>query len=114
MADLPLQPTRASNRSVQPRFLKADLGDGYTQRSGDGIQTIKEMWSVTFEALDTTNANLLISFFEGLEGYQAFTWIPFRQTVTKKFICVSWSESFLGNSLTTVTAEFQQVFDRSS
>lgn len=114
MASLPFEPTRASNRTVTPRFLKADLGDGYTQRSGDGIQTIKEEWSVTFEALDETSANILVAFFEGLEGYQMFTWTPFRQTSAKKFICVTWQESFKGNSLTSISATFQQVFDRSS
>ena len=110
---LPFEPTRSTNRTVTPRFLRADLGDGYDQRSGDGIQTIKEEWSVTFEALDQTNADTLIAFFEDREGYVNFDWIPFRQSVAKKFICTDFSESFPGNSLTTVTATFQQVFDRS-
>ena len=113
MANLPIQPTRASSKGVQTRFLQADLGDGYTQRSGDGIQTIVESGGVTFEALDTTAANNLVAFFESLEGYQSFTWVPFRQTAAKKFICPNWSESFRGNHLTTITAEFQEVFDRS-
>jgi len=113
MASLPLEPTRDTSKSVTARFLKAELGDGYDQRSGDGIQTIKEEWSVLFEALDSTNANLIVSFFEGLEGYQNFTWIPFRQTVAKKFICPNWSESYKGAGLTSVSASFIQVFDRS-
>jgi len=113
MASLPFEPTRASQRTVTPRFLRADLGDGYDQRSGDGIQTIKEEWSVSFMALDSTNADTLVSFFEDLEGYQNFTWIPFRQSVAKKFICINWSESFPGRNLTNVDATFRQVFDRS-
>ena len=113
MALLPFEPTRASNRNVTPRFLRADLGDGYDQRSGDGIQTIKEEWSVTFEALDQTSANTLIAFFEDLQGYQKFEWIPFRQTVAKKFICPSWSESYRGAGLTSVSASFVEVFDQS-
>ncbi len=112
MSLLPFEPTRASNRTVTPRFLRADLGDGYDQRAGDGIQTIKEEWSVTFEALDQTNADTLVAFFENLEGYQKFEWTPFRQTTEKKFICSDWSESFPGNSLTRVQATFTQVFDR--
>ena len=113
MALLPKEPTKASSRKVKPRFLRANLGDGYDQRSGDGIQTIKEEWDVVFEALDTTAANVLVEFFEDLQGYQAFTWIPFRQTEEKKFICDEWSESFYGRSLTTISAHFIQVFDRS-
>lgn len=113
MASLPYEPTRGSGKNTTARFLKADLGDGYTQRSGDGIQTTKDNWSVTFEALDTTDANTLIAFFEERDGYQNFTWIPFRETVAKKFICPQWNESYLGNSLTTVNATFEQVYDRS-
>ncbi len=113
MASLPLEPIRSSSKNVTARFLRAELGDGYDQRAGDGIQTIKEEWSVTFEALDSTNADLIIAFFEGLDGYQNFTWIPFRQTVAKKFICPSWSESYRGAGLTSVSASFVEVFDQS-
>ena len=112
MSSLPFEPTRASSRSVTPRFLMAPFGDGYSQRSGDGIQTIKEEWSVSFIAMDQTNADTLIAFFEDLEGYQNFTWIPFRQSVAKKFICTNWQESFPGNSLTNISATFVQVFDQ--
>ena len=114
MAQLPFEPTRASSRAVTPRFLRADLGDGYDQRSGDGIQTIKAEWNVEFAAMDQTNADTLVAFFEDLEGYQKFEWTPFRQTVEKKFICTSWSESFPGNSLTNISATFREVFDRSA
>ncbi len=112
MATLPREPNRGSSRNVKSRFLRADLGDGYDQRSGDGIQTVKEEWNVEFVALDQTSANTLVAFFANLEGYQKFEWTPFRQSVAKKFICVEWSESFMGRSLTTVSASFTQVFDR--
>lgn len=106
-----ITPTRATGKTTQTRNLVADLGDGYTQRAGDGINTIKEMWSVEWSALDTTTANTLISFFEAREGYINFLWTPFRQSSPRKFICKSWSESFSGNSLTNVSAEFEEVFD---
>ncbi len=112
MASLPIEPTKSSSRNVETRFLQADLGDGYTQRAGDGIQTVIESWNVTFEALDQTTADTLIAFFEDLDGYQKFEWTPFRQSVEKKFICPTWSEGYPGNSLTSVQATFQQVFDQ--
>jgi len=112
MAALPYEPTRSSSKNVTPRVLRADLGDGYTQRAGDGINTKKQMWSVTFEAMDTTSADTLIEFFEDLAGVDNFTWTPFRQTTARKFICTDWNEGFLGNSLTTITASFEEVFDQ--
>ena len=113
MSALPFEPTRGSSRKVNARFLRANLGDGYDQRNGDGIQTIKEEWNVTFVCLDETDANTLVAFFEGLEGYQNFTWTPFRQSVAKKFICPDWTEQFPGSSNTNIQATFVQVFDQS-
>jgi len=107
-----ITPTRATSKSTETRNLVADLGDGYTQRGGDGVNTTKEVWSVQWAALDATTADTLISFFEARQGYINFEWTPFRQSSAKKFICKTWSESFPGNSLTNVSAEFIQVFDQ--
>ena len=90
----------------------ADLGDGYTQRAGDGIQTVKQRWDLEWTCTDTTDADTLISFFEGLEGYQYFWWTPFRESSPRKFICRAWSESFIGNSKTQISANIEEVFDQ--
>jgi phage-related protein len=108
---LPIEPNAATSSSTKARVLMAEFGDGYSQRGGDGIHTIKQEISATWTALDTTAANTLISFFEAHEGYIAFLWTPFRETTPKKFICMEWNESYNRASLTTVNATLQQVFD---
>ena len=106
-----IEPTRASSKAVKTRTLVANFGDGYTSRAGDGIHTIKEEWSVQWAGLDATSANTIISFLEAKEGYEAFAWTGFRESSPKKYICKEWNESYHGNSLTSISATFEQVFD---
>ena len=108
-----ITPSRASNKGTDTRNLVADLGDGYTHRGGDGINTIKQKWAMSWNCLDQTNADILVAFFEDREGYIFFYWTPFRESTPRKFICKRWSESFSGNSKTELTAEFEEVFDQS-
>ena len=107
-----IAPTRSSSKATETRVLIADLGDGYTQRAGDGINTLKEMWSVEYTCLDQTNANELIGFLEDQGGYLNFTWTPPGESEELKYICKTWSVSHqLGNSKKILNAEFEQVFD---
>ena len=107
-----ITPSLATSKSTETRVLRADLGDGYTQRNGDGIQTVKQRWSLAWTCLDTTDANTLVSFFEARKGYIFFYWTPFRESTARKFICPTWSESFIGNSKTQISAELEEVFDQ--
>ena len=107
-----ITPTKVSSKSTETRILIADLGDGYTQRAGDSIQTVKQRWTLEWSCKDTTSADTLIQFFEGLEGYQYFWWTPFRESSPRKFICRTWSEGFPGNSKTNISAALEEVFDQ--
>ena len=107
-----ITPTRATSKTTETRPLVADLGDGYQQRAGDGIQTVKQRWGLNWNCLDTTDADTLVAFFEERKGYINFLWTPFRESSPRKFICKSWSESFIGNSKTQISADFEEVFDQ--
>jgi phage-related protein len=114
MADtLTIQPTRQTSKNTETRVLRADLGDGYSQRAGDGINIIKQMWTLVWTCNDTTTADALVSFFEDKQGYEYFWWTPLRESSPRKFICGTWGEAFPGNSLTGITAQLEEVFDLS-
>jgi phage-related protein len=106
-------PSRQSSKSTETRVLRADLGDGYSQRAGDGINVTKQMWTLVFPCEDSTTAIAIYSFFEDKGGSEYFYWTPFRESTPRKFICSSWSETFLGNSNTAITAQLEEVFDLS-
>ena len=48
MKELTWRPQGGAEPQVSHRALKAQFGDGYTQRAGDGINTRKEVWPLTF------------------------------------------------------------------
>jgi len=111
MATLPnIKPTYSSSKAVQPRILRADFGDGYVQRTSDGINTQKDMWTLEW-TLNATDATTLINFFIARDGYDSFDWTPIGESTSKKFICPQWSKSFLSEQVIVINATFEEVFD---
>lgn len=111
-----LSPTvEGTSQVVETRIRRTDFGNGYSQRCGDGINCVKQMWTTEW-AGNKTEIIEYYDFFEARKGYEAFTWIPPWESSSIKVICNSWSETFQ-NGITssdgvgTLVAEFEQVFD---
>ena len=104
-------PVRSTSPSTNTRILQAQFGDGYTQRAGDGINTVIQKWDVQWVNLDSTDSDELIDFFEARGGYESFRWIPPGSSLYQKFICKQWSETHPGNSKKNLNASFDEVFD---
>jgi phage-related protein len=56
--------------------LEAKFGDGYSQRMSDGLNTIMETWSLSFQNRPISDINIIRAFLEGKNGVQAFSWDP--------------------------------------
>lgn len=111
MAALPnIKPTYQITRTITPRILRADFGDGYVQRTSDGINTQKQIWNLEW-TVNSTDANTLLEFFELRNGYDDFTWTPSGESTSKNFVCTSWVKSFLTDSVIRISATFEEVFD---
>lgn len=54
------------------RVLTAQLGDGYTQQAPDGLNNEKIEVSFEYRNLNTGDANKVIKFLRGLQGYMPF------------------------------------------
>lgn len=94
----------------KPRVRRAQFGDGYQQRVGDGINTQPESWSLTFSARTPAERDEIMSFLEARGGIEAFLWTTPRGT-SGKFICQEWGGSPQSAAAHTVTAKFEQVFE---
>lgn len=68
-------PDFASSKASQPRVLEATFGDGYVQRSVDGINSNMATWSLTFNARDTATIDAIEAFLEANIA-MAFNWTP--------------------------------------
>lgn len=106
---------RKTNKS---RVIECRFGEGYSQRMGDGLNTINMEWQVTFENKPIAEAQAIVAFFEtagtgqpGSSGVDYFLWTPPNDTIQYKVICADYEETYTSHISRTVTATFRRVYD---
>ena len=109
MADFTWNPDYSSDKTVKPRVIRANFGDGYSQRTADGINNAPEVWSVIFVRSIAT-IDSIETFLADKEGAESFDWTPPGGT-EKKFTCPEWSRGWSAPGIHKLTATFQQEFD---
>lgn len=99
-------------RDVSPtidfRVIKAQFGDGYVQRSSDGINTKEEQYSVKVNAL-TPVAKEIRDFMNELNGTKGFLWTPPLSDLGL-FTCADPKFVNLGGNLWSFSGTFVKVF----
>ena len=100
-------PSYAPRSLRQPRVLSAKFGDGYEQRSADGINADLQSWELNFETVPTREADAIEAFFIGnqtavspflwtaprpLSDYYARTWEG-QVTNDNNWASVAWNGS---------------------
>jgi phage-related protein len=110
MATFTYTPDYGAQVSVKPRVRVAQFGDGYEQRSADGINTRAQMWSLQFANRTDTETGNIITFLENRNGVEAFDWTPPNGSAIK-VVCREWSKTAVRYNLNNVAATFQQVFE---
>lgn len=94
-----------------PATNNAKFGDGYEQRSEAGINSLPEIWEVSFTNRDLSEANAIDTFFKDRKGVTYFQWTT-PTGVSGNFICRSWNYKRVNAILASITAaRFEQVFD---
>jgi phage-related protein len=113
MVDFPTVSTPVAGASVSPdvRILKASFGDGYSQRSADGINNIVDRYELTWENIDRAEANTILAFLKARAGIESFYWTPPGETVERLWLCEKWQRTHVTAVLDTVSATFIESFD---
>jgi phage-related protein len=102
-------PSYTSEVEWTPMIREAKFGDGYAQRTGDGINNVPEKWSLTFDTIDVTQANAIIAFLKAQGGYQPFDWTN-PDGGAGRYVCKTFRKVFAGFASRTVTCVFEQDF----
>lgn len=103
-----IKPTIATQKSIQPRVKSIAFGNGYKQIYGDGINSMLEMWNLTF-ILDSTNYSTINTFLETAAGINYFGWTaPTPSATLKYYICPNWSTTGLGANKYQITCTFEE------
>lgn len=90
-----------------PRVRSVRFGDGYEQRSLDGLNAQLEKYTVDL-SLVTEKADLALDFLKRHAGVKSFLFYPKKGKPAVTVVCKKWS-SDRGNIKTTINAEFEET-----
>lgn len=96
---------------VKVRVLEASYGDGYTQTSGDGLNTIVRSYSITWELLNASELAVYETFLEAHGGHIPFLWTPPRAAAARQWKCRNWKPQPLSGGWSSLQATFTESFD---
>lgn len=109
MATFTYTPDNAGQLSVKPRVLEAKFGDGYSQRTGDGINIRPREWRLTFNTRTDAEMAPIVAFLEARNGIESFDWTP-PTGAAGKFLCSEWQQTPVRAGINDLTATFREVF----
>lgn len=100
-------PEESLQVSVKPKVKVVSFGDGYEQRSPDGINTQLRNYSLQFSG-SPADVSSIDQFLAEHGGALAFSWLPPGTLKSALFKCEEWNLNINGywNSL---SATFQEV-----
>ena len=105
-------PSQSTQATVTARVLLAQYGDGYSQRSQDGINTGLTVWVNVWGPIPWSVNTAIDAFLRGQGGWQKFIWVPPApyNDITRYFVCPTWNWVYAdGQVISGLTGTFNEV-----
>lgn len=110
MATFTWVPSWGATLTVKPSVVVTRYGDGYEQRTGQGLNILPRKWAIKFSVKPSV-ADSIEQFLTNLHGVGSFDWLP-PTGVNGKFVCDDgWSRDVSTPGEHTVSAVFREVFE---
>jgi phage-related protein len=114
-----IRPDKSLNRSSKPKVHLATFGDGYEQRLADGINSVKETYSLSFKTRAKAEIDDIAGYFDSLKGATAFSFtIPDSNgseasgtETTIKVVCDDFSITYDYGDFYSASAKFRRVYE---
>tara|TARA_Y100000361_G_scaffold152908_1_gene173445 strand:- start:1998 stop:2381 length:384 start_codon:yes stop_codon:yes gene_type:complete len=109
-------PDKGMTRSNEPVIFKAEFGDGYQQRIANGINNLKQQFSVSFATREKAEIDDIVGFFESTNGVTAFDF-TFADTnasgneETVKVYVSEFTQNWDYDDFYTLSATFVRVYE---
>lgn len=103
-----------TSKKVEFSVIRAQFGDGYSQRIISGLNNARDTWTVVFDNLTIADATTIEDFIRDTNAVDTFDWTPPGEVSPKKFTCDPQSLSVapaIGGVVETLNATFVQEFD---
>jgi phage-related protein len=105
-----VNPSPSTTLGVKARVNAAQFGDGYSQRSEDGLNAAPRSYQAVWSTLLSTDADMIQAF---LEAHKAtpFLWTPPLETIQRKWTFSTSQRGYVGGPTVSLTASLSEVFD---
>ena len=122
-ANTTIRPDKSLSRASKPKIHLATFGDGYEQRLADGINSVKEIFTVSFATRPKADIDDIIFFLDSKKGVTAFDFtIPDSNQLsnagdltagetTIKVVCDDFSISYDYGDFYSASAKFRRVYE---
>lgn len=98
--------------TFEMRLKEARFGDGFSQRSGDGLNPLEEQWQVVWNTLRADDFLAIHDFLKGLTSGESFDWTPpLPGAVQQKYSCKAWQPVPHVDGLYSISATFKKEND---
>lgn len=108
-------PDRNTTKNTKPKTLMASFGDGYEQRIVDGINNLRQTFSVAFNNRTKEEIDDIIAFFDSKNGVTAFNYTyPDSNAggeTTVKVVCEDYNLNYINSEFYGCTATFRRVYE---
>lgn len=103
-------PDQGVSTETSAKVRRAQFGDGYAQRAPDGLNSVREVWSVQFTLRTKAEINAIDDFLRAAKGSTAFDWVT-PKGGSGRYTCETWTPAYVHDGDCSLTATFQQEFD---
>jgi phage-related protein len=103
-------PSPGTTIRTTAKVKKAEFGDGYTQRTADGLNNLNADLDLVWEFLTHAQASAIVAFFEEHAGYRSFIYKPHNAPAAMKWTCEEWSDSIRDDGFRKVTATLTRSY----
>lgn len=106
-----VSPSYSSSGQVDMTVLRADFGDGYSQKTEKGLNNVRDTWSLVWTYTNASDLSALETFLRGKKGSVPFWWTPPGESVPKLWTCGTFKKTPDGFQTQQLDATFLQEFD---
>jgi len=103
-----IRPSPGGSRSPEVNLITSGFGDGYSLDMPNGLNHIRAVVSLKWDALTEAQIQELRQFFEDQGGYKAFWYQPHSYAAPLKWTCKEWSDD--GTAPFSFSAKLRQSF----
>lgn len=103
-------PDQPLSKGVKIAVNRSQFGDGYSQRSTDGINSIGETLRLSFTLRTRTEINSIETFLSTENGVTSFEYTTPGSTM-KKYTCAEWDATYYHDGNAELTCSFKREFE---